>query len=140
MVIESNLESIDEVVEYLKAILEPHTIVLLNGTLASGKTTLVKNLVKSLGISESVTSPTFAIQTVYDSRVYHYDIYNKSLDEFISLGLLEELDRDAIHIIEWAGDRLEDIVVDYGFYTIKIDIEVKESSRVYKIERIEDAS
>ena len=118
---------------------EKHLIILLNGTLASGKTTLVKAIAKYLDIKDEVTSPTFAIQTIYNNKnnkIYHYDIYNKSLEEFISLGFLDELDKPALHIVEWGDIKLKNILIEYGFNIINVDIKIlnKDSkNREYKI-------
>ncbi len=109
------------------------SIILLRGDLASGKTTLVKNYVKSLDIDDMVTSPTFSIQTIYGENIYHYDVYNKTLEEFISLGLLEEFEKEGIHFVEWGDDRLDELLNSYGFHTIKVDIEKLENKRRYII-------
>lgn len=109
-------------------------VVLLRGDLASGKTTLVQNYVASLGIKEIVTSPTFSIQSIYGDDIYHYDVYNKTLHEFISLGLLEEFEKSGIHFVEWGDEKLENILLEYGFDVIIVNIEKKEESREYKIE------
>ncbi len=108
-------------------------IVLLKGDLASGKTTFVKSFVKFLGISEDVSSPTFSIMNVYDDKVYHYDIYNEGSSKFIESGLLENLEQDGYHFIEWADDKLEKILDMYGFEFITIKIEPKDEKREYKI-------
>jgi len=109
-------------------------IILLRGDLASGKTTLVKNYVASLNIDVEVTSPTFSIQSIYGDNIYHYDVYNKTLQEFIALGLLEEFEKKGIHFVEWGDEKLEDILCEYGFDVIIVNIEKKEESREYKIE------
>jgi len=109
-------------------------VVLLRGDLASGKTTLVQNYVASLGIDEVVTSPTFSIQSIYGENVYHYDVYNKTLSEFVALGLLEEFEKSGIHFVEWGDEKLESILLEYGFDVIVVNIEKKEESREYIIE------
>jgi len=109
------------------------TVVLLRGDLASGKTTFVKNYVKYIGIDECVTSPTFSIQTMYSSEIFHYDIYNKSLEDFVALGLLEEFEKKGIHFVEWGEDRLEKILQEYGFEVINIKIEKLNNKRLYEV-------
>jgi len=109
-------------------------IILLRGDLASGKTTLVKNYVANRNIDVEVTSPTFSIQSIYGDNIYHYDVYNKTLQEFIALGLLEEFEKKGIHFVEWGDEKLEDILCEYGFDVIVVTIEKKEESREYKIE------
>ena len=101
-------------------------IIVLNGTLGSGKTTLVKEFVKSFNIKETVTSPTFAIQNRY-GNIYHYDIYQKK-DEFISLGMIEELENEGFHFIEW-GEEIEEILKNFGFEYLKINITLKGNKR-----------
>ncbi len=108
-------------------------VVLLQGDLASGKTTLVKKYVQSLGIDEMVTSPTFSIQSIYSNNIYHYDVYNKTLSEFIALGLLEEFEKSGIHFVEWGDEKLENILIEYGFNVLTVNIEKKDESREYII-------
>jgi len=109
------------------------TVVLLRGDLASGKTTFVKNYVKYIGIDECVTSPTFSIQTMYSNNIFHYDIYNKTLEDFVALGLLEEFEKKGIHFVEWGEDRLEKILHEYGFEVINIKIEKLNDKRLYEV-------
>jgi len=97
-------------------------IILLNGTLGSGKTTLVKEFLKYKNINDNATSPTFSIQNRYRD-IYHYDVYQKK-DEFLSLGMLEELEKEGYHFIEW-GDEIEDVLKMYGFDYLKININLK---------------
>ncbi|AXH14992.1 tRNA (adenosine(37)-N6)-threonylcarbamoyltransferase complex ATPase subunit type 1 TsaE [Malaciobacter mytili] len=128
-----DLENINKVVNKLKAVIKKDCVVLLKGDLASGKTTLVKNFVKSYGSDDLVTSPTFSIQTLYSNNIYHYDVYNKGLEEFISLGLLEEFEKEGIHFVEWGDKRLEDLLLSYGFNVISVEIEKLDNKRQYKI-------
>jgi len=131
---ELGINKLDIIIQNIKSIVVgKNKIVLLRGDLASGKTTLVKKFVKSIGIEECVTSPTFSVQTVYSDYIYHYDIYNKSLEEFVSLGLLEEFEKEGIHFVEWGDDRLENILKDYGFEVINIKIEKQNDKRLYEI-------
>ena len=130
-----SIDELSSLVDYLKQQLQnKDVVVLLQGTLASGKTTLVKNYVKSVGIDDDVTSPTFSIQSVYGDNIYHYDVYNKTLAEFVSLGLLEEFEKTGIHFVEWGDDKLEKILKEYGFEVLKISIEKNENKREYTIE------
>ena len=122
------------VIEFLKKnILDRNVVVLLRGDLASGKTTLVQKYIESLGDVSKVTSPTFSLQSIYDNNIYHYDIYNKTLDEFIALGMLEEFEKDGIHFVEWGDEKLEKILLEYGFDVCIIDIEKLKNKRRYSI-------
>ena len=105
-------------------------IVILSGTLGSGKTTFVKEFVKSVGIKEIVSSPTFSIQNIYEDKIFHYDLYNKDINDFLSLGMLEELDKKGYHFIEW-GEDLENYLKQFGFEYLKIEIEFIENRRIF---------
>ena len=128
------LAHIDKIINELKKLVQDkNMVILLQGDLASGKTTLVKNFVKDLGIDELVTSPTFSLQSIYGEAIYHYDVYNKSLEEFISLGLLEEFEKEGLHFVEWGDDRLYELLNSYGFEVLKVSIEKLQDKRRYKI-------
>ena len=127
-------DNLNQVIDNLKSKIDgKNCIILLQGDLASGKTTFVKHYVKSLALEDEVVSPTFSLQRVYGTDIFHYDIYNKTLDEFIALGLLEEFERDGIHFVEWGDDRLATILNNYGFELLTIQIEKKDDKREYKI-------
>lgn len=107
-------------------------VVILSGTLGSGKTTFVQAYVRSLGLVDEVTSPTFSIQNIYADRVYHYDLYNKGSEEFLRLGMLEELEKEGVHFLEW-GEGLEESLNLYGFSYMKIEITtLEENKRLFK--------
>lgn len=131
---EVGLDEIEVVVRKLLNIVgSKDCVVLLQGDLASGKTTFVKSYVKEVGLDDLVTSPTFSLQSVYGARVYHYDIYNKTLEEFISLGLLEEFEKCGVHFVEWGDSKLQKLLVSYGFEVLSIEIEKCDNKRRYKI-------
>lgn len=128
-----DLNEINIVVDSLKSILNKDCIVILRGDLASGKTTFVKKYVESLGLNDVVTSPTFSLQSIYSNNIYHYDVYNKTLEEFISLGLLEEFDKDGIHFVEWGDERLEELLKSYGYNVKVLEIKKLNDKRQYII-------
>ena len=78
-------------------------VVLLDGDLGAGKTTLTQGIAKSLGVENNVTSPTFTIQKIYDGRMklYHFDAYRlEGLSQ--DLGFEEFIDGDdGLVVIEW---------------------------------------
>jgi tRNA threonylcarbamoyladenosine biosynthesis protein TsaE len=109
-------------------------VVILKGDLAAGKTTLVKRIAKSLSCDEDVTSPTFSLQQCYGDKIFHYDIYNHGLEHFISLGMLEELEKPGLHFIEWGNDDLVNILKSAGIETMTIEIEkISNDAREYNI-------
>ena len=131
---ELKLNDLNIVVEYLfNVINDKDTIVILRGDLASGKTTFVKNFVKFSKLDDLVTSPTFSLQAVYSDKSYHYDVYNKTLNEFIALGMIEEFEKEGIHFVEWGDVKLEKLLNDYGYRVILLEIEKLDDKRLYKI-------
>ncbi len=106
-------------------------IILLKGDLASGKTTFVKKFVENLGLHVDVSSPTFSIMNEYENRVCHYDIYQNGVEGFLQSGLFEKLDEPKYHLIEWADDRLEEILKKMGFDYMKIEIQTIDNKRGY---------
>ena len=92
----------------LAAELRPPCLVLLEGELGSGKTTLAKGIVAALGVaSESeVTSPSFTLVHEYgrERKVYHVDLYRvESARDFATLGLEDLIDERAIVLVEWGA-------------------------------------
>ena len=88
-------------------------LVTLSGELGAGKTTLVQSICHGYGVTEEVTSPTFALVHQYESArslVYHVDLYRLDRpDQLDALGWDEIVSDRALVLIEWAeraGDRL----------------------------------
>ena len=98
-------------------------IILLSGEVGVGKTTLMKEILKTLKVNDNVNSPTFSIINEYLTRdkkiVYHIDLYRiKTIDELHSIGFFEYLDSNNLCFIEW-GDIIEEILkVDYNKFLI----------------------
>lgn len=83
----------------------PPLIVALAGDLGSGKTTLAQAICAGYGVTEPVTSPTFAIVHRYDaprSPVYHLDLYRiERPSELVNIGWDEITMAHALVIVEW---------------------------------------
>lgn len=89
----------------LAAGLVPGDIVLVRGELGAGKTTLVRGAARALGVSDAVTSPTFAVGHRYRGRevtVSHLDLYRLAGLQEEEPALLEDyLGPDTIAFVEW---------------------------------------
>jgi tRNA threonylcarbamoyladenosine biosynthesis protein TsaE len=94
--------------EKLAGQLTPGTIVYLYGELGSGKTVLVKGICKGLGVTDSVTSPSFVIATEYRGSmpVSHIDLYRLDKSSTDLLPIDDYVKEDGVTIVEWA-DRLK---------------------------------
>ena len=82
----------------------PNMIICLDGELGSGKTVFVKGFAKSLGISETITSPTFNLIKEYESGempLYHMDVYRLE-GKCETVGFNDYLNKNGICIIEWS--------------------------------------
>jgi tRNA threonylcarbamoyladenosine biosynthesis protein TsaE len=87
-------------------------LILLEGDLGSGKTTLTKGLISGMGLAgeDEVTSPSFTLVHEYgqDRKAYHVDLYRiEGTRELATLGLDEFFGQAAVVIIEW-GEKLGD--------------------------------
>jgi tRNA threonylcarbamoyladenosine biosynthesis protein TsaE len=92
-----------ELAENIESEKFPGMVICLNGELGSGKTVFVKGFAKALGISDTVTSPTFNLVKEYNSgemNLYHMDVYRLE-DGNREFGLNDYLNQDAVVIIEW---------------------------------------
>ncbi|MDD3342504.1 MAG: tRNA (adenosine(37)-N6)-threonylcarbamoyltransferase complex ATPase subunit type 1 TsaE [Sulfurospirillaceae bacterium] len=108
-------------------------IILLRGNLASGKTSFVKAFATVLGINEAISSPTFSILHEYEQKLFHYDIYQCGCEGFLSSGLIEKLDVEGYHLIEWGDTSFEKILQRFAMAYTTIDIEIDGLKRTYKV-------
>ena len=99
------------------------SVVGFQGSLGAGKTTIIKHIIKSLGVEETVTSPTFNIARSYkkDSlEIYHVDLYRIStIHEFFDLDLPLFKD-NTLFFIEWS-DLLPNANLD-NWRFVKIEV------------------
>ena len=84
----------------------PPVVVAIRGELGSGKTTLVRAIARALGVTEPVTSPTFALVHRYAgaaTTIYHVDAYRlRGAADAADLGLDDMLQEpDSVVLIEW---------------------------------------
>lgn len=129
-----DFDSLCETIDCLFSL--PHSIILLRGDLASGKTTLVQQFAQKAESQDLVVSPTFGIQNIYRcpmGEIFHYDLYRKTLQECFELGLLEMLDADGRHFVEWGGEDLEKFLKQSGFSVLIVTITKKGAMRHYRI-------
>lgn len=89
----------------------------LDGTLGAGKTHFSQGIAKGFGVTEDVTSPTFALMNTYEvdgSYLYHFDLYRMDLVEELETIGFYEYTEETKSVVEWASkftDELPDATV-----------------------------
>lgn len=111
-------------------------VILLNGELGAGKTTFSKGIALGLGISETITSPTFTLMNSYESgrlKLYHFDMYRLPSGSDIDYGFEEYYGlADSVCLIEWTAAQEY-----YGAKVITVNIDyLSETERKITIEGI----
>ena len=108
----------------------------LYGKMGAGKTTFVKALCEELGVSDVISSPTFAIVNEYRSDetgelIYHFDFYRiKKLSEVYDMGYEDYFYSGALCFIEWP-ELVEELLPGDA---VKVTIEeLEDGSRVIRL-------
>lgn len=147
MKIKIDIENLSQTKEFARVFaktLVPSTIVLLKGDLGSGKTTFVKEVVKSLGCEDLVTSPTFTLLNTYNAKfpVYHFDMYRlSSFEEAMSVGFEEYFDKkslDGVCFVEWPEN--VDGLIEQIDYVLEFEKKDGECRTIYvkEFENVDD--
>ncbi|MEI7026475.1 tRNA (adenosine(37)-N6)-threonylcarbamoyltransferase complex ATPase subunit type 1 TsaE [Paenibacillus sp. y28] len=98
--------------ERLGALLEPGSVIVLDGDLGAGKTRFSQGIARALGVKGIVNSPTFTLIKEYEGRqlsLYHMDVYRIDELEAGELGLDEYFYGDGVCLVEWAS-RIEGLL------------------------------
>ena len=102
---EIKIESLDQIHEAAREFINAmgdNTVFALYGKMGAGKTTFVKALCEELGVSDVITSPTFAIVNENRELIYHFDFYRiKKLSEVYDMGYEDYFYSGALCFIEW---------------------------------------
>lgn len=89
----------------LGKLLQSQDLILLDGDLGAGKTTLTQGIAQGLGIKRPIKSPTFTLIREYQSGripLYHMDMYRLEDSSADELGLSEYFNGDGAVVIEWS--------------------------------------
>jgi len=121
-----NIRSLEEIgiaaqefVEFISSSPLQSNIFAFYGQMGAGKTTFIKALCKTLGVSDDVNSPTFTIVNEYKSAkgfpIYHFDFYRiNKIAEAYDIGIDEYFSADGLCLIEWP-EKIKEILPDECF-------------------------
>jgi len=133
-----SLDDHEMVIQELKKLMPIIQIFAFNGLLGAGKTTTIKALLRSCGVSDVITSPTFTYVNKYsndqDEHFYHFDLYRiGSLEEFQAQGFDEYLYQpDSWAFIEWP-DVIKPLLT-HDVCWVTFDYHEDSDKRIVKIE------
>ncbi len=103
----------------------PSKVILFHGEMGVGKTTLIKQLCKTLGVSSATSSPTFSLvneyETIDSQVVYHFDFYRlKNEMEALDMGADDYFYSGNWCFIEWA-EKIPSLIPDkHAVITIEL--------------------
>ncbi len=97
------------------------------GKMGAGKTTFIKAVCEALGVTDVITSPTFAIVNEYttadNSSIYHFDFYRiKKIDEVYDMGYEDYFYSGRLCFLEWP-ELIEDLLPEDA---VKVSIAMQE--------------
>ena len=106
------------------------TVFAFNGKMGAGKTTFIKSICETMGVKETVNSPTFSIVNEYEAAdgriIYHFDCYRiNKIQEALDLGAEEYLYSGNLCFIEWS-ENIAPILPDS---LVNVDIEEIENGK-----------
>jgi tRNA threonylcarbamoyladenosine biosynthesis protein TsaE len=124
-----SLDQIQEVAEQIIA-QYPKKIILFNGEMGVGKTTLIKQLCKTLGVEDATSSPTFSLVNEYytsnNQIVYHFDFYRLNKEtEALDMGVDDYLYSGNWCFIEWSEKIANLIPEEHSVVTIELQADGK---------------
>ena len=118
---------IDQLEEVAQKIISanPNKVILFHGEMGVGKTTLIKQLCKVLGVKSATSSPTFSLVNEYEATnnqlVYHFDFYRLNQEtEALDMGIDDYLYSGNWCFIEWA-EKIPNLIPE-AHSTISISI------------------
>jgi len=129
-------ESMVELGARLGELLEPGDLVILDGPLGAGKTTLTRGIGEGIGVRGPITSPTFVLARVHPSVIdppgpalVHVDAYRlESLDDLDGLDLDDSLP-DSVTVVEWGAGRVEHLSTQRLVITIERGVGMQDDKR-----------
>lgn len=122
----AGLSNLPEVATAILNFAKEETILLFRGEMAAGKTTLIKEICRQVGVEEPVSSPTYAIVNEYQRKngevLYHFDFYRINEErEALDIGATEYFASGQLCLIEWPSlvenllpEKFVEVIIDKG--------------------------
>lgn len=129
-----SVEETEKLGNKLAQALKGNEVIAFFGGLGMGKTAFTRGLAAGLGVSEGVSSPTFALVNEYSGKfkIYHFDMYRvNNWDDLYSTGFFDYIDNGVL-VIEWS-ENIEGALPDNAV-RITISRGEDDESRVFEIE------
>jgi len=100
------LDKLPSIATKLIKLAKDKKIILFYAEMGAGKTTLIKEIIKQLGVTDNVSSPTFSLVNEYQNTnnelIYHFDFYRiEDETEALDIGIDDYFYKDAWCFIEW---------------------------------------
>lgn len=135
----NNTAELSQVAELLMEWRDKSNIIAFYGTMGAGKTTLIKELCRQMGVGDEVNSPTFALVNEYQTEtldsVFHFDFYRiKSLEEVFDIGYEDYFYGGSLCLLEWP-ELIEPLMPEH-FIKVEISLGNNDESRIIKCSEV----
>jgi len=148
-VITHSLEETKKLGKEFAARLHKPTVIALHGDLGAGKTQFTKGIARALGITETISSPTFVLVKEYEikisngeflisnqipnSKLYHIDTWRmQNAHELVNLGFYDMVKPGNVIVVEWvekAADMVKKVMKQKDVIVVHVTIEQEGSKR-----------
>lgn len=132
------LDTISDAAKQFVAQMGDNKVYAFYGEMGAGKTTFIKAICEAMGVTDTITSPTFAIINEYKSdklnkKIYHFDFYRiEKLEEAYDFGYEDYFFSGNLCFIEWP-ERIESLLPDDCVYvSIKVN---EDGSRTVSLDK-----
>lgn len=124
------LEDLPQISNQLLSAMGKHKIITFYGEMGAGKTTLIKQLCKTLKVTDTIQSPTFSIVNEYltedSQQIYHFDFYRiKEEEEALDFGVEEYFYSGNYCFIEWP-EKIPNLIPEKA---VKVSITLTEDNK-----------
>ena len=130
----SKIEELEKVADSIIENFTKNNIIAFFGSMGAGKTTLIKLICKKMGVTETISSPTFSIVNEYHlnskRKIFHFDFYRiKSVEEVYDLGYEDYFYSNNFCFVEWPELVMKIMPSSY----FKVQIKLIDNQRIFEL-------